>query len=101
MPDDYGEGNETAPPVTSQPIPGPQEPETGSREPATKSAPRRRRFVSGALNVLVAVVVVWLLSATWFSRLSGGTTSTSPAANMLPRSRGPPRESPATRSTSA
>ncbi len=60
---DYGEGNETAPPVTSQPIPGPQEPETGSREPATESAPRRRRFVTGALNVLVAVVVVWLLSA--------------------------------------
>ena len=63
MPDDYGEGNETAPPVTSQPIPGPQEPETGSREPATESAPRRRRFVTGALKVLVAVVVVWLLSA--------------------------------------
>jgi hypothetical protein len=63
MPDDHGEENETAPPVTSQPIPGPQEPETGSREPATESDPRRRRFVSGALNVLVAVVVVWLLSA--------------------------------------
>src|SRR5208337_574005 len=63
MPNDHGEGNETAPPVTSQPIPGPQEPETGSREPATESAPRRRRFVTGALKVLVAVVVVWLLSA--------------------------------------
>src|SRR5271166_2723741 len=63
MPDDHREGNETAPPVTSQPIPGPQEPQTGSREPATKSAPRRRRFVTGALKVLVAVVVVWLLSA--------------------------------------
>lgn len=63
MPDDHGEGNETAPPVTSQPIPGPQEPETGRREPAMESAPRRRRFVTGALKVLVAVVVVWLLSA--------------------------------------
>ncbi len=63
MPDDHGEENETAPPVTSQPIPGPQEPETGSREPAMESAPRQRGFVSGALNVLVAVVVVWLLSA--------------------------------------
>ena len=65
MPDDHGEENEIAPPVTSQPIPGPQEPETGSREPATESDPRRRRFVSGALNVLVAVVVVWLLPALW------------------------------------
>jgi hypothetical protein len=63
MPDDHGEGNETTPPVTSQPIPGPQEPETGSREPATENAPRRRRFLMGALKVLVAVVVIWLLSA--------------------------------------
>ena len=63
MPDDHGKGNETMPPVTSQPIPGPQEPETGSREPATESGPRRRRFVTGALKVLVAVAMVWLLSA--------------------------------------
>ena len=63
MPDDHGKGNETMPPMTSQPIPGPREPETGSRKPATESGPKRRRFVSRALKVLAAVAVVWLLAA--------------------------------------
>ena len=51
------------PSVTSQPIPGPQEPEPGSREPATESGPRRRRFLMRALKVLAAMAGVWLLSA--------------------------------------
>ncbi len=63
MPDDHGKGNETTPPVASQPLPGPQEPETRSREPATESGPKRRRFVTWALQVLAALAVVWLLAA--------------------------------------
>jgi len=40
-----------------------QEPEIGSRLPHTGIAPKRRRFLIWALNLLVAVVVLWLLSA--------------------------------------
>jgi LssY C-terminus len=63
MPDDHGKGNVTTPPVSSQPIPGPQKPGIGSRQFATGSGPKRRQFVTWALAVLAAVAVLWLLAA--------------------------------------
>jgi hypothetical protein len=44
-------------------MPGLQEPETKSREAATNNAPRRWRFLIRALEVLLAVAMLWLLLA--------------------------------------
>ncbi len=63
MQDANGHAHKTMPTVTSQTIPGMQASEIGSRLPHTGIARKRRRILIWALNVLVAVVVLWLLTA--------------------------------------
>lgn len=63
MPENQNKESETTPPVTALTLPAWQEPAIGSRELATGSGSKRRRFITWASMGLATVAASWLLAA--------------------------------------